>query len=83
MKPKLSLQRHFYRAEHWSSSAGQLRSRLAWKSTLSTKMNRLISRSAVFIALQIRAKLPCQVGSYLGEDDVVRLHDEYGRKLMA
>ena len=49
-----------------------------------TKTNRSTSRSAAFIGSPIPARfalelIEVQVGSYLGEDDIVRLDDVYGR----
>jgi hypothetical protein len=44
------------------------------------KTSRFIFRSAAFTGSPIRAKLiEMQVGSYLGEDDIVRMADVYGR----
>jgi hypothetical protein len=49
-----------------------------------TKMNPCIFRSAAFIGLPILGRIALelievQVGSYLGEDDIVRIDDVYGR----
>ena len=82
---KLSLQKHFHRAEHWVVVKGTAEVTVGDERSRScTKTNRSIFRSAASIASPIPGKIPLelievQVGSYLGEDDIVRLDDVYGR----
>ncbi len=80
----LSLQKHFHRAEHWVVVHG---------TAVVTRNNEEIllqENESVYLPLgsvhrlQNPGKIPLelievQVGSYLGEDDIVRLEDVYGR----
>ena len=48
-------------------------------------MNRRILKRVKFTVLKIRGKIPivlieAQVGSYTGEDDIVRIEDDYKRE---
>ena len=81
---QLSLQKHFHRAEHWVVVSG---------SALVTRDHEHIlvgENEGVYLPLgcvhrlQNVGRIPLalievQVGSYLGEDDIVRFEDEYGR----
>jgi mannose-1-phosphate guanylyltransferase / mannose-6-phosphate isomerase len=81
---KLSLQSHFHRAEHWVVVNGTAR--------VTRDADTLILREneSVYLPLgcthrlENPGKIPLtlievQSGSYLGEDDIVRLEDTYGR----
>jgi mannose-1-phosphate guanylyltransferase / mannose-6-phosphate isomerase len=81
---KLSLQRHFHRAEHWVVVRG------TGEVTIGTEIRIVRENESTYIPigsvhrLANPGKIPLefievQVGSYLGEDDIVRLFDEYGR----
>ena len=81
---KLSLQYHHHRAEHWVVVAGTARVLIGDKSRLVT------ANESVYIPLGEKHMLEnpgkewlelieVQSGSYLGEDDIVRLEDVYGR----
>jgi mannose-1-phosphate guanylyltransferase/mannose-6-phosphate isomerase len=86
VKPKasLSLQKHHHRAEHWVVVKGTAETTIGDKTILlpenqSTyiplgEMHRLSNPGT--IPLEI---IEVQSGSYLGEDDIVRLEDSYGR----
>lgn len=82
---KLSLQRHHHRSEHWVCVSGSAR----------VVKNRdevfLHENESIYLPvgsdhrLENPGKVPLviievQSGSYLGEDDIVRLEDTYGRK---
>ncbi|MEE3052067.1 MAG: mannose-1-phosphate guanylyltransferase/mannose-6-phosphate isomerase [Pseudomonadota bacterium] len=80
----LSLQTHKHRAEHWVVVAGTARV------TRGDEVITLNENESVFLPagikhrLENRAAKPLSVievqsGSYLGEDDIVRFEDEYGR----
>jgi len=80
----LSLQKHFHRAEHWIVVYGVAQVTRGEDSLL------VPENESVFIPLGTKhrlanpGKLPLrlievQSGSYLGEDDIVRLEDHYGR----
>ena len=81
---KLSLQKHFHRAEHWVVVRGTA------EVSVGTEIQVVHENESTYIPigsvhrLANPGKIPLelievQVGSYLGEDDIVRLTDEYGR----
>ncbi|MGB0210877.1 mannose-1-phosphate guanylyltransferase/mannose-6-phosphate isomerase [Algiphilus sp.] len=81
---KLSLQMHHHRAEHWIVVCGTARVTRDTEETLITE------NQSVYIPLGTRHRLDnpghvplelieVQSGSYLGEDDIVRFDDVYGR----
>ena len=81
---KLSLQKHFHRSEHWVVVKGTA------EVTLGTDERSVHENESIYIPIgsvhrlanpgKIRLELiEVQVGSYLGEDDIVRLEDVYGR----
>jgi mannose-1-phosphate guanylyltransferase/mannose-1-phosphate guanylyltransferase/mannose-6-phosphate isomerase len=81
---RLSLQKHFKRAEHWVVVDGTARV------TVDHQTSMLKENESVFIPLGSVHRLEnttdrpvtiieVQCGSYLGEDDIVRLEDVYGR----
>jgi mannose-1-phosphate guanylyltransferase / mannose-6-phosphate isomerase len=83
-KAKLSLQKHFHRAEHWVVVRGTA------EIAVGTDIRTIHENESAYIPigsvhrLANPGKIPLelievQVGSYLGEDDIVRLGDEYGR----
>jgi mannose-1-phosphate guanylyltransferase / mannose-6-phosphate isomerase len=81
---KLSLQKHFHRSEHWVVVTGTA------EVTLGDDVRSVHENESIYIPigsvhrLANPGKIPLelievQVGSYLGEDDIVRLDDVYGR----
>ncbi len=80
----LSLQKHHHRAEHWIVVKGTAKITCGEKvMILSENQSTYIPLGEVHrlenpgcIALEI---IEVQSGSYLGEDDIVRLEDDYGR----
>ncbi|AUM11533.1 mannose-1-phosphate guanylyltransferase/mannose-6-phosphate isomerase [Ketobacter alkanivorans] len=81
---KLSTQLHHHRAEHWVVVQGTARVRRGEDSIL------LAENQSVYIPLgevhylENPGKIPLEIieiqtGSYLGEDDIIRLDDQYGR----
>ncbi|WP_347456173.1 mannose-1-phosphate guanylyltransferase/mannose-6-phosphate isomerase [Acinetobacter thermotolerans] len=83
-KAKLSLQLHHHRAEHWVVVKGTA------KVTHGEKQYYVTENESTFIpvgavhSLQNPGSIPLELieiqsGSYLGEDDIVRLKDDYGR----
>ena len=81
----LSLQMHHHRAEHWIVVTGTA------EVTVGTKVLLLAENQSTYIPLgethRLRnpGKVPLEIievqsGSYLGEDDIVRFEDTYGRK---
>ncbi len=81
---KLSLQMHHHRAEHWIIVSGTA------KVTVGDEEKLVAENESIFIplgtvhALENPGKIPLelievQTGAYLGEDDIVRFEDWYGR----
>jgi mannose-1-phosphate guanylyltransferase/mannose-6-phosphate isomerase len=81
---RLSLQRHFHRSEHWVVVRGTA------EVTVGDTISLLQENQSTYIPagtthrLGNPGKVPVelievQCGPYLGEDDIVRLDDEYGR----
>jgi len=82
---KLSLQKHAKRAEHWVVVNGTARvTRDDDLLTLRPGMYVYIPLGAVHrlenIGTDLMELIEVQAGTYLGEDDIVRLSDDYGRK---
>ena len=81
---QLSLQSHMHRAEHWVVVAGTIEvTRDDETLLLSENQSTYIPLGAVH-RMRNRGKVPAflievQSGSYLGEDDIIRYEDVYGR----
>jgi mannose-1-phosphate guanylyltransferase/mannose-6-phosphate isomerase len=80
----LSLQMHHHRSEHWVVVSG------AAKVTVDQQTALVSPNQSTYIPIGARHRLSnpgvtdlimieVQCGSYLGEDDIVRFNDEYGR----
>jgi mannose-1-phosphate guanylyltransferase / mannose-6-phosphate isomerase len=81
---KLSLQKHFHRAEHWVVVRGTAEVTVGKESRIVHENESTYIPIGSVHRLANPGKIPLelievQVGSYLGEDDIVRLNDEYGR----
>jgi len=85
-KASLSLQMHRHRAEHWVVVRGTAHV------TRGDERMTMIENESVFIPTGTRHRLKnpgeaplelieVQSGSYLGEDDIMRFDDEYGREI--
>ena len=81
---KLSLQYHHQRSEHWTVVQGEA------SVTLGEYIKQLKINESVYIPLkekhalanegeELMQLIEVQLGDYLGEDDIVRLEDRYGR----
>src|SRR6202051_395159 len=81
----LSLQMHHHRAEHWGVVSGTARI------TRGDETYLLEENQSTYIPIGVRHRIEnpgriplhiieVQSGSYLGEDDIVRLEDRYGRQ---
>jgi mannose-1-phosphate guanylyltransferase / mannose-6-phosphate isomerase len=80
----LSLQKHFHRAEHWIVVRGTAKVQRGEQSMLLHENESVYIPIGLEHRLENPGKLPLhlievQSGSYLGEDDIVRLSDNYGR----
>lgn len=81
---KLSVQMHHHRAEHWIVVSGTAMVQNGDKEILLTENQSTYIPVGVVHALENPGKIPLELievqsGSYLGEDDIVRLQDRYGR----
>ena len=84
-KAKLSLQRHQYRAEHWVVVIGTAtvingKDELTLNKGESTFIPEGVKHSLENKTQNTLEIIEVQSGSYLGEDDIVRFEDIYGRK---
>jgi mannose-1-phosphate guanylyltransferase/mannose-6-phosphate isomerase len=81
---RLSLQMHHHRAEHWIIVRGTARV------TIGNEIKTLHENESIYIPIGSRHRLEnpgkidlelieVQTGSYLGEDDIVRIEDDYRR----
>jgi mannose-6-phosphate isomerase-like protein (cupin superfamily) len=81
---RLSLQLHHHRSEHWVVVAGKA------QATVGEETMELLQNQTAYIPQGCKHRLEnlaseplhlieVQCGSYLGEDDIVRLEDIYGR----
>lgn len=80
----LSLQKHHHRAEHWIVVAGTAKVTLGEKSLLLGENESIYIPLGVTHCLENPGIIPLVLievrsGTYLGEDDIVRLKDRYGR----
>ncbi len=82
---RLSLQMHHHRAEHWVVVRGTARV------TISDEVKLLHENESVYVPSGARHRLEnpgkidlelieVQTGSYLGEDDIIRIEDDYHRR---
>jgi mannose-1-phosphate guanylyltransferase / mannose-6-phosphate isomerase len=82
---KLSLQKHFHRAEHWVVVRGTA------EVTVNAEVSTVHENESIYVPIGSTHRLAnpgkialelieVQVGSYLGEDDIVRMDDVYARR---
>jgi len=81
---QLSLQMHHHRAEHWIVVSGTARVTNGEKELLVTENQSTYIPLGVTHRLENPGSIPLELievqsGSYLGEDDIVRLEDKYAR----
>ncbi len=81
---KLSIQMHHHRSEHWIVVSGTAKVTNGDKTFLVAENQSTYIPLGVVHALENPGKIPLemievQTGSYLGEDDIVRFEDRYGR----
>jgi len=82
---KLSVQMHHHRSEHWIVVSGTAKITNGEKTFLLTENQSTYIPLGQIHALENPGILPLelievQTGAYLGEDDIVRFEDKYGRK---
>ena len=81
---KLSVQLHHHRAEHWVVVSGTAKVTNGEKTFILSEDESTYIPIGVIHALENPGKVPLEMievqsGSYLGEDDIVRFEDIYGR----
>ncbi|ATJ82679.1 mannose-1-phosphate guanylyltransferase/mannose-6-phosphate isomerase [Halomonas beimenensis] len=81
---KLSVQMHHHRAEHWVVVSGTAKVTNGEKSYLVSENESTYIPVGQVHALENPGVIPLELievqsGAYLGEDDIVRLEDQYGR----
>ena len=81
---KLSLQRHHHRAEHWVVVKGLAKVECNGEAKFLSEDQSIYIPIGSVHRLENPGRIPLelievQTGSYLGEDDIIRLDDEYGR----
>lgn len=81
---KLSIQKHHHRSEHWIVVSGTASVLNGDKTNLVSENESTYIPLGTIHALENPGKIPLemievQTGSYLGEDDIVRFEDRYGR----
>ncbi|WP_404933398.1 mannose-1-phosphate guanylyltransferase/mannose-6-phosphate isomerase [Nitratireductor sp. L15S-10] len=81
---KLSVQKHHHRAEHWVVVRGTARVLKGEETIMLTENQSTYIPLGEIHALENPGKIPLELievqsGSYLGEDDIIRLEDRYGR----
>ncbi len=81
---KLSVQMHYHRAEHWIVVSGTAKVRNGDNEILLTENQSTYIPVGEIHSLENPGRVPLELievqsGSYLGEDDIVRFEDKYGR----
>ncbi|WP_394220704.1 mannose-1-phosphate guanylyltransferase/mannose-6-phosphate isomerase [Alteromonas gracilis] len=81
---KLSVQMHHHRAEHWIVVSGSANVTIDDDTQLVTENESVYIPIGAVHALENPGKIPLELievqsGAYLGEDDIVRFSDRYGR----
>ncbi len=82
---RLSLQKHFHRNEHWIVVSGTATVRVEDKIYIIRENESTYIKSGEVHRLENQGKIPiilieAQVGSYTGEDDIIRIEDDYRRE---
>ena len=81
---KLSLQKHFHRTEHWVVVEGTALVEVGGKKSIINENESTYIPLGTKHRLSNPGKIPLRIievqsGSYLGEDDIERYDDNYGR----
>jgi mannose-1-phosphate guanylyltransferase/mannose-6-phosphate isomerase len=83
-KQRLSLQMHYHRSEHWTVVKGTAKATIGERELLVHENESVYVPKSQVHRLENPGKVPLelievQVGEYVGEDDIVRFEDVYGR----
>ncbi|MCT7604569.1 mannose-1-phosphate guanylyltransferase/mannose-6-phosphate isomerase [Aliarcobacter butzleri] len=81
---RLSLQKHFHRSEHWIVVSGTATVTVGDKKRLVRPNESTYIKAGELHRLENEGKIPvvlieAQVGEYTGEDDIVRVEDDFSR----
>ena len=81
---RLSLQRHYHRSEHWVVVRGTAKVKIGDKELLLRPGESTFIPAGVVHRLENPGKvtlevIETQIGEYLGEDDIERFQDDFGR----
>jgi len=82
---RLSLQKHLHRNEHWIVVSGTASIEIEGKKSLLRPNESTYIKMGLEHRLENKGKIPLvlietQVGEYTGEDDIMRIDDDYGRE---
>lgn len=82
---RLSLQKHFHRSEHWIVVSGTATVIVGDEKRLVRPNESTYIKAGEIHRLENEGKIPvvlieAQVGEYTGEDDIIRLEDDFDRK---
>ena len=83
---RLSLQKHFHRSEHWIVISGTATVTIGDETKLVRPNESTYIKMGEVHRLENEGKIPvvlieAQVGEYTGEDDIVRIEDDFERGL--
>jgi mannose-1-phosphate guanylyltransferase / mannose-6-phosphate isomerase len=83
---RLSLQKHKHRTEHWTVVSGTARITVGTDTSDVSENNTVLIPAGAVHRLENTTSTPLvvievQYGSYLGEDDIERLEDDYGQAM--
>jgi mannose-1-phosphate guanylyltransferase/mannose-6-phosphate isomerase len=81
---KLSLQKHYHRSEHWVVVKGTAKVTIGDREILTHENESAYVPKSTLHRLENPGKVPLEIievqnGEYVGEDDIVRVEDYYGR----
>ena len=81
---KLSLQKHYHRSEHWVVVKGTARVTIGDREIITHENESAYVPKSTLHRLENPGKVPLEIievqnGEYVGEDDIVRIEDYYGR----
>lgn len=82
---KLSLQMHYHRSEHWVVVRGTAKVTIGDKELLVHENESVYVPKSTLHRLENPGKVPLEIievqnGEYVGEDDIIRTDDRYGRR---
>jgi len=82
---RLSLQKHYHRNEHWIVVSGTATITVGDKTQLLRPNESTYIKMGELHRLENNGKIPvvlieAQVGEYMGEDDIIRIEDDFSRK---